>query len=62
MCLPSLLGVPDPKAVATAIDSLASARERATEGVVTGVVKVGEPALPGGKGAEEGKEPRSPPP
>jgi len=59
--LHSLLGSPDLVAVATTIALLASVRERAREWVIAGVVKVGEPALRSDKGAEESKEPRSPP-
>lgn len=61
MCPHSLLGMPDMVAVATTIGSLASAREINMEGVIAGVVKEGEPALPSGKGDGEGKEPQSPP-
>lgn len=53
--------MPDMVAVATTIGSLASAREMNMEGVIAGVVKEGEPALPSGKGDGEGKEPQSPP-
>lgn len=59
MCPHSLLLVLDSVAVATTIGSLASASESAMEGITAGMVKAGEPSLPGEKGAGGERSPCS---